>query len=81
MFIPQIINTLDLEIGNYGQDFNKIWNLLFQQYPRPSSFNMFIKVEEAVPKKWRFYIRENPDVAVQQLKDDLSLSYEETIKN
>lgn len=143
LFIPQIINTLDLEIGNYGQDFNKIWTLLSQQYPRPISFNMFTKVEEAIPKKWRFYIRENPhevnkcmiilsveafvrslnkhdvfvpnskkfidpmstlldeksweqqkeillnqlklsenpDVSVQQLKDELSLSYEETIKN
>lgn len=64
-FIPDILATIVFEGTTNGQDCLMVWEFIRQRFPRPVTYRMFEQIVEKLPKKWRYYIRENPQVTNQ----------------
>lgn len=64
-FIPDILATIVFEGTINGQDCLIVWEFIRQRFPRPVTYRMFEQIAEKLPKKWRYYIRENPKVTNQ----------------
>jgi len=61
-FIPQIILTIDFESNQYGEKSIAVWNLVKERFPKPITAKLYKSVEENIPRKWQYYIKENPSL-------------------
>ncbi|MDN6125720.1 MAG: Tn3 family transposase [Lactiplantibacillus plantarum] len=64
-FIPDILATITFAGTHYGQDSLTVWRLIEQRFPRPITYSMFQSIEAQLPKKWRYYINQHPNLTNQ----------------
>ncbi|EKZ0224921.1 Tn3 family transposase, partial [Enterococcus faecalis] len=60
-FIPDILITLNFDSNNYGNNCKELWSFINNRFPNPITYKMFQTIEHTLPKKWVYYIQENPN--------------------
>ncbi|WP_225850088.1 hypothetical protein [Enterococcus faecalis] len=60
-FIPDILITLNFDSNNYGNNCKELWSFINNRFPKPITYKMFQTIEHTIPKKWVYYIQENPN--------------------